>query len=220
MSNDVLTPGNDFDAFAMADLDGLYKQHEAMWTIYNESLKILVTLTSLPFLAAALFVREGKEVPSLAQILPALRPALLLTPILDIFMVLVVLNHRLSVLLYARTINGFRGLYLDKFQVEKPRFKEHVHLPTKSDRPPFYEFFGPMGAIVHGIGLVCGSYLGLLLWYGHRHRVAVLAGIGYLAFLEFLYWWNCDKYEPKSEVGADAPTAAPPVAAPAADVKH
>jgi hypothetical protein len=191
--------GQELETFFISDLNGLYRQHEAMWSIYNESLKILVTLTSLPFLVAALLVRQGKDVPTWTQILPPLRPVLLLTPILDVFMVSVVVNHRLSVLLYARAINGYRGLFLEKFPAEKVRFEAHIRLPVKSDRPPFYEPWGPMGVIVHGMGLVGGVYWALGIWPVSGSWLGAGAAAAYLGLLEYLYYANCRKYRPAAE---------------------
>jgi hypothetical protein len=186
-------------SFFGADLDGIYRQHEAMWSVYSDSLRLLVTVTSLPLLAAALFIHEGKELPQLAHLPSLLKFILILTPIFDFFMIAVVINHRLVMLLYARCLNGYRGLFLAKLPSEKLQWEKHIPLPTTKDTPRYYEFKGPMGVIVHGIGLVCGVYLVFgfegIPWLWLRIGIAVV----YFAGLELWYRWNCKQYPGAAE---------------------
>lgn len=183
----------DVGQFFGADLEGLYKQHENMWTVYNESIKILVAVTSLPFLAAALFI-DGEKGIELASIPQTLRLMLFVTPVLDLFMIGVVINHRLVVILYARAINGYRGLFLEGSE-DRENFNKHVHLPTVGDIPGFYEPNGPMGVIVHAIGLVGTAYIAFGLWGLTSPWLQGGIAVVYWVFVEWFYFANCHKYE-------------------------
>lgn len=175
----------------ISDFEGIFAQHASMSTIYSESIKILLTLSSLPILATGFLIKDKPGSSSLDLFaLPAIISYILVvTPLLDFLMVHVVASHRFLLLFYARALNMFRRIYFDRWK-ERGYVFERKPLPTDPKYPGNYEPLGSMGSIVHGSAIVNAIYLwlGVLNLFPDVGHWAILASIAYACFMEAWYW--------------------------------
>jgi len=184
----------------LADMTGLFAQHSAMWSVYTESIKILVSVTSLPVLAAAVLISVNKTGDAAKSIDFAHLPqviswSLTVVPVLDLFLLGVVIHHRLVILFYARALNGYRKTYLDGWNAAR-RGDGHapieLSMPTDRSYPGNYEFWGPMGLIVHGSAVVNGLFIfGGIHSLSSQAWLAWICGLGTLLTYELWYRGNC-----------------------------
>jgi len=178
------------DAF-IADLNGVFAQHSSMWTIYNESIKLLVTVSALPLLAAAALLAAGERV-DFTTLPPLLVCTLVVTPVLVFVTLGVVIHYRLTVLWYARGLNGFRAIYFSALQSAEATIQPPM--PTDPRYPANYEFTGPMGLIVHGSAVLNAGYLFLAGSSFGGWLPGSIVALVCVAALELWYWWNCHRY--------------------------
>jgi hypothetical protein len=175
----------------ISDFEGLFAQHANMSTIYSESIKILLTVSSLPILATGFLMRDrsGSATLNLFALPPIISYILLVTPVLDFLMVHVVASHRFLLLFYARGLNMFRRIYFQHWQDSGHVF-EQKPLPTDPAYPRNYEPLGSMGSIVHGSAMVNAMYiwLGAVNLFPSANRWTVAASVAYLCFMEVWYW--------------------------------
>lgn len=184
--DDDLKPDDCF----ISDFEGIFAQHASMSTIYSESIKILLTLSSLPILATGFLIRgqPGSSKLNLFDLPPIISYILVVTPLLDFLMVHVVASYRFLLLFYARALNMFRRVYFERWQ-ERGYVFEQKPLPTDPKYPGNYEPLGSMGSIVHGSAIVNAIYLwlGILNLFPGRGCWAILASIAYACFMEAWY---------------------------------
>jgi hypothetical protein len=179
------------DECFISDFEGIFAQHASMSTIYSESIKILLTLSSLPILATGFLIKDqsGTSKLNLFALPPIIAYILVITPLLDFLMVHVVASHRFLLLFYARALNMFRRIYFERWK-ERGYVFERKPLPTDPKYPGNYEPLGSMGSIVHGSAMVNAIYLwlGMLNLFPRIDGWAILASIAYACFMEAWYW--------------------------------
>jgi hypothetical protein len=156
------------EEFLLADFKAIFEQHAKMWTVYSDSIKILVTVISLPLLAAAVLITTKVSI-DLMHLPPVLLATVFITPAVAFFLLGVVVHHRLVILFYARALNGYRGMYAEALML-RWRSELTLPMPTNPQYPAYYEAWGPMGLIVRGSALVNGSYIAIGL-------LSLMAGI-------------------------------------------
>ncbi|MGD8862431.1 MAG: hypothetical protein PVI30_20640 [Myxococcales bacterium] len=183
----------------LADMGGIFNQHAAMWSIYMESVKLLVSITSLPILAAAVLISASKDgnAVNFASLPPVLSWALVVLPILDLLLLGVVIQHRLVILFYARALNGYRRIYLDWWNDHRRSSASEdllLPMPVDASYPRNYEPFGPMGLIVHGSAMVNALYVfgAAYTQFGEAARAWVCALLTVAAY-EGSYALHCKK---------------------------
>lgn len=201
----------------LTDMECIFAQHAAMWSVYTESLKILVSITSLPVLAAAVVLSVSKDGNAIdfANLPPVLVWTLFLLPILDLLLLGVVIQHRLVILFYARALNGYRRIYLQRWNAgRKPGDPElKLPMPTNPAYPENWERAGPMGLIVHCSGLVNGIYaFGAMYTWVHGFWRSILTALAVLVIYEWWYFAHCRRATNRRNDGQPPPVPPPPKA--------
>jgi len=156
----------------------------------NDWLKTYITLVGLPLtlLAAALrFGGEGGVVTVSLNSLPDVVSSLLvLVSFLGLFVVLSIVNMRMEMILYARTINAVRR-YFGEVDRQRPRavnsqnLADFLVLPTSDSKPSFLEPWRALFWQVSAVGFVDGLVLAtgvhsLISW---SWLVSLLVGAGF-----------------------------------------
>jgi hypothetical protein len=178
-----------------------------MWSVYVESIKILVSVTSVPLLAAAALLALGKpgeaDGPAfISQLVnhqpwpPILFVGLVIICVVDLLLLGVVIHHRLAVLFYARGLNGYRKIFVGQLPgVLHPAGSPSVvnwPFPTNVLYPPDYEPLGPMGLIVHASAVVNGIYaFGSACLITRCYSSALLGLAVTFGVFEFWYYYSC-----------------------------
>lgn len=196
--------------FFISDFKAVFDQHAKMWGVYSDSLKLLVTVMSLPLLAAAVLITATKGELSFVKLPPVMVAIVFITPAVTFFLLGVVIHHRQDILFYARALNGYRGIY-EGFIASQLKVEMQMPMPIDPTFPPYYELLGPMGLIVHGSSVVSGGYvaagvLSLTTYFQLRSwhlagAILVAASFGLLiaALLEVYYWITAARSEPRFE---------------------
>lgn len=190
------------NAAFLRDMQGMYEQHAAMWVVYTDGIKILVTINSIPLLIASGFLALRKqdlpiEWSALEKMPTVLGWVMILTPVLCFCILGLVIHYRLVILFYARCLNDYRRIYLEDWNARRESAhlpKLELCMPINKEYPANYELGGPMGLIVHGSALVSASYLTLaVISFGASWCCALFNVLLVFAAFEFWYWWQARK---------------------------
>jgi hypothetical protein len=174
----------------VADMNGIFAQHAAMWAVYTETVKILVTSTSLPIIAGSVVFSITKDPITFATLPVIIFWTLIVAPILNLLLLGVVIQHRLVILFYARCLNGYRRVYLSEWNSQRsapPRSPICLPMPTSEAYPRSYELMGPMGLIVHCSGIINGLFA-----FGAAYRYMTLAAsvaVAFAVLLSYELWY-------------------------------
>ena len=154
-------------------------------------LKIVLLLEALPwFTAGTIAARSDQDLAVLAnfeQMPTVLVFTLFFAGIAGLVSLKILVNNRLSVLFYARALNGFRALYVAEFpSVAK-------FLPTDPRLPLARERRGIMPLLCVSLTGVNGAYLGLATlnaFCGFGVWTPVAAVLVAAATILYFLWWH------------------------------
>ena len=176
-------------------------------------LRIVVLLEALPwFTAGTIAARSDQKIERLAnfgQLPTVLVFVLFFTGLAGVVGYQILVYNRLTILFYARAINGFRSLYADTLP-DVRRF-----MPTDTGIPATRERRGIMFLLSLSLGAINTFYLGVATFNISRSVVAaVVVAIATGAFL-FGWYWRVTRQpiiqgfvqRPSASVPADAPDA-------------
>lgn len=155
------------DEFQIAEYQNIANAHFSMVTSISHFFQYYLIIAALPVSAAAVLFRlapasaSGDLMPDSYR--PAITGVFTVIALVGFLVMIYVVNLRLDALLYARTVNGVRGYFWDKFDVSPEVERVLRALPRKIDTPGYWEtrYFLP---VVMAFGLVDSGYL-LLGWF-------------------------------------------------------
>lgn len=181
----------DVDKAFNTDMQGIYAQHAQMCSIFNDSIRLLVTVSALPLVAAGLLIQATK-VPDFANIPSVLVWTLLFTPLVVFLIVGITMENRFVILFYARALNQYRAIY-SQWAADAKQNIDLSPMPTNSKFPANYEPGAQMGLVVHGSAAINGLYLVLGVYNLGGTVLAFLSLLAYLGLMEWWYWFSSYK---------------------------
>ncbi len=184
----------DVDKAFITDMQGVYAQHAQMCSIFNDSIRLLVTVSTLPLVAAGLLIQATKQL-DFSSIPSVLVWTLLFTPFVVFLIVGITIQHRFVILFYARALNRYRAIY-STWAAAANQPIDLNPMPIDPQYPPNYEPRGQMGLVVHGSAVINGLYLGFGAYNIGGTVLALLSGLAYLGLMEWWYWFSSHRALP------------------------
>lgn len=146
-------------SLANSDFVGLHQQHAAAWASFNQTLRILVVIATLPWIVAGTLGPEYTSQLTMWTFLTELPSVvvftLVFTAILGIVGHIVLVHNRSNIILFARALNGLRAMYA----TELPAVQ--ALMPTDPTIPKMPERGGIMRLLFCGLGGLNAFYLGM-----------------------------------------------------------
>ena len=164
----------------------------------NDWFKTYVTLVGLPLTLLAAAIRFGGEsgnrLVSLDSLPDVVSGLLVLVALLGLFVVLSIVNMRMEMILYARTINAVRRYFGEQGRLpargkNAGKLADFLILPTSDSKPPFFEPWKALFWQVSAVGLVDGIVLAVavLSLFGLSWCASMLVGVGYVSLHVIVY---------------------------------
>lgn len=153
---------NDSTDFMITEYDKIASAYFGLQVQLTEWFKTYVTLVGLPLtILAAIYGSLKSPLPPLGEMPDLVSVLLIIVGILGFFVTFTIINMRMEMILYARTINGVRRYFADFDLQEKnkailKKLHEYLILPTSDRYPPFFEKFRSVFWQVIIIGLLDG----------------------------------------------------------------
>src|SRR5438034_10888270 len=97
------------------DFSGFHTQHAYAWSSFNTTLQIAIVIEALPWISAGTLLHERSS-STFSDLINSrlLESVLIFTAVLGAVGYMTLVYNRLLIILYARTLNGYRQLFADE----------------------------------------------------------------------------------------------------------
>lgn len=198
---------NDSTDFMIEEYEQIASAYFGLQDRVNEWFRLYITLVGLPLTVLAatigsdIFSDGSADSVSIASLPEVVSGLLILVAMLGVLVTLTIVNTRIEMILYARTINLIRRYFAElersKSSTDEKddiRLADYLILPTTDTLPPFFEPWRAIFWQVLLVGFLDGILLGVaanslflsLIW-------ATLAGILMLVLHFFIYWFSASR---------------------------